>query len=388
MKSNNRRPLRLKDTGLALALTLCAVAVGAAEVGPSGWAARPYASVRAEAWSNGVPVFQLDGDWSSDYRMRHDTQRAEVQGRAEAGVAVAFSEAGRDNPWRIGALARVDGTARLSGEAAQVLYHYQSRTDPDAPVRYNADTNLMMWAGRGVAIHLPAVHMGQLGLEVGWDQLILQRLRTIHSQGEVGYQADDSYAFRGTLRDDNHEATTPFLPPARAQGHGQALSMALTWARPAGEAGAPLWPDRWRLDVRDVWSRLTWSGLIRDDAVLDSAVSTRTPEGRIEYRAAINGQYSQIEAVKRIPVATRWQADWDRANGTWTLTLAHRIGLWQRWLDWQSTGTVRWRVGMEPFVGVARVGVAWQGLEASVMSGFGEASGHVRGLQMNWMLGF
>ena len=61
---------------------------------------------------------------------------------------------------------------------------------------------------------------------------------------------------------------------------------------------------------------------------------------------------------------------------------------WQRWLDWQSPGTVRWRVGMEPFVGVARVGVAWQGLEASLMSGFGEASGHVRGLQMSWMLGF
>lgn len=378
-----------RRTVLGLALIGAAGAGGAAESpaeGAAGWAVRPYAAVRAEAWSNGVPVFELDGDWSSHYRARRDTQRAEVQGRAEAGVAVAFDEAGRANPWRIGALARVDGTARLSGEAAQVLYHYQSRTDPQAPVRYNADTDLMMWAGRGVAIHLPAVRMGQLGMEVGWDQLILQRLRTIQSAGEVAYQADDSYAFRGTLRDDNHKATTPFLPPARSQGQGQALSVGLIWTR--AEGPSTLWPDRWRLDVRDVWSRLTWSDLVRDDAVLDSAVSTRTPDGRIAYRAAINGQYSQIDAVKRIPVSTRWQGDWDRPSGTWSLTVAHRIGLWQRWVDWQAPGAVRWRVGLEPFFGVARVGVAWRGLEASVMSGWGEASGHVRGLQMNWLLGF
>ena len=58
--------------------------------------------------------------------------------RAEAGVQLPWGRQPDGRAWRVGAVGRVDGSARLSGDAAQALYHYQSRTDPDSP---------MIWRG-------------------------------------------------------------------------------------------------------------------------------------------------------------------------------------------------------------------------------------------------
>ncbi|WP_374257968.1 hypothetical protein [Aquabacterium sp.] len=350
-------------------------------------AAGAYMDVSVEAWSNGVPILNIDGDWSSAYRQRSGTQRAYVMGRAEAGASFDPTSVPGRQPWRIGLLARADASARLSGEAAQILYHYQSRTDPDQPGSYNADTNLLYWRGKGVSLHAPTVTWGSFKLDTGWDHMRLQRMRSLQSRGLVTYNADDSYSYLGTLRDDDSTKTTPFLSPADSSGVGDALSVALTWQ--ASDARASTWlPTRVQLRVDDAWSRLSWSGVNGDDAVLNSAVSQRDENGYIQYRAAIVGQYTRRTLVERIPVSTQVQLAWQREAGAWTMQSKNRLGLWQHWLGWQSAGDFRWRAAAEPFAGALSVGVDWRGLSASIMADRLDNEAHVMGAQLSWAVPF
>lgn len=376
--------LRLRVLSFAVLLVLSGMPnLARAESVLSGWGG--HARVDMEAWSNGMPVLDLDGDWSKGYRRRPGAQRAYVAARAEAAVELPWLKQPDGRGWRVGALARVDGSARLSGEAAQAVYHYQSQTDPEQPVTLDAGADILYWTGRGASVEAPVLDHQGFKLDVRFEHLTINRLRALQTAGYVTYNPNDTYSYAGTLRDDHSETRALFSTPPASQGTGASWSLALAWHKQAdgvdGLVSAPWVPDQVRLRVDDAWSRLRWNGINGDDARLQSDVSELGD-------ARITGQYTRRTVTAHIPVSTQLHAMWIRPDGQWSAQVKHRLGLWQRWLDWQSPGTVRWRVGMEPFVGVARVGVAWQGLEASLMSGFGEASGHVRGLQMSWMLGF
>lgn len=381
--------------GLAGPVLACAQATEAAPAARASQAPQrtwgAYSTVSAQAWSNGLPVLGLSGDWSEGYQRRSGTQRAQAQARAEVGVQWGErpdhdADADRDAVWRVGALARADATAVLSGDAAQVVYHYQSKTDPSEPGVYDAGARVRHWAGRGWAVHAPAVRWGALALNVGWDHLRLQRLRTVHSQGSVTYNADDSYSYLGQLRDDDARTTSPFLAPPAPEGVGDALSLQLTWrAAPEVRGWAP---SRLSLQLNDAWSRLRWSGVHRNDAVLNSNVRQRSPDGQIQYQAAIQGTFTRRTVTERIPVGVQVQADWPTEAGLWSATVAQRVGLWQRWIDWRSPGAVQWQLGAEPVVGVARAGLRWRGLSATVTRGWGPASAHVVGADLGLSLPF
>lgn len=350
-----------------------------------------YVQAEVEAWSNGLPVLELDGDWGHGYERRSGMQRAYVVGRAEAGAAFRLPLLATDEPWRMGVLTRLDGSARASGEAAQVLYHYQSQTNPDQPVTYNVDTNTVYWRGRGVALHAPTQSWAGFKLDMGWDHMTLQRMRSLQTQGAVSYNADDSYTYQGTLRDDNAQATQYFLAPPAAKGQGDALSFSLSWNRPDGDAARPAWslmPDKFKFRMDDVWSRLSWAGVNGDDAVLNSNVATRTPDGYIEYQAAINGVYTRRSLIERIPMSTQIQMAWAREAGEVSLRMKNRLGMWQHWLGWQQKGDVAWRVEAEPMAGAVLLGVDWGGLSASVMSGRLDNASHARGGQLSWAAPF
>lgn len=351
-----------------------------------------YATSSAEAWSNGVPVLALDGDWAKGYQQRTGSQHAYITGRAEAGAQFNLRADGRWAPWRLGVVARADASSRLSGQAAQVLYHYQSRTDPDQPVAYNADTDTLVWRGQGLALHAPPLHWGAFSLDLGWDHLTLKRMRALQSTGLVAYNADDSYRYQGQVRDDNSQTTQVFMQPPARTGVGDAVSVVLAWARPEapdtpdGDAPgsvASWWPARARLTVDDAWSSLRWQGVNGDDAVLDSQVSQRTADGYIEYRAAINGQYTRRTLRARIPPTAQLQLAWPSPQGEWSLRLKHRLGLWQGWLGWQSPGAVAWQLACEPVAGAVMLGVRWQGLSASVMGSGTNQAAHARGVQLS-----
>ncbi|WP_329692113.1 hypothetical protein [Aquabacterium sp.] len=354
---------------------------------PRPWLAGAYVQAEVEAWSNGLPILDLDGDWGHGYERRSGSQRAYVTGRFEAGAAFRWPLLETAEPWRMGVLMRADGSARASGEAAQVLYHYQSRSNPDQPVTYNVDTDTVYWRGKGVALHAPSQSWGAFKLDMGWDHMTLQRMRSLQTQGTVSYNADDSYTYQGTLRDDNATAHQHFLAPPAARGQGDALSLSLSWARADEVARSSMgaWmPDKFKLKIDDVWSRLSWAGVNGDDAVLNSNVATRTPDGYIEYQAAINGLYTRRGLVERIPMSTQVQMAWTRNSGEWTLRVKSRLGLMQQWLGWQQKGAVAWRVEAEPVAGALRLGVDWGSLSASVMSGRLDNGTHARGAQLAW----
>ncbi len=352
-----------------------------------------YADAQLEARSNGVPILDINGNWSHGYEPRSGVQRAYAMARVEAGTQFSLNPQSVHQPWRLGLLARADASARLTGEAAQVLYHYQSKTDPSQPATYNADTDILFWRGNGVALHTPTLDWQGVHIDLGWDYLNLQRMRSLQSTGQVGYNADGSYSYLGRVRDDSSLATEPFMAGPAHRGMGNALSLALGWNKSESQASwarQSWWPDRVQIKVDDAWSRLTWSGVNGDDAVLNSNVSQRTPDGHIEYRAAINGVYTRRTLVERIPVSTQVQFDWARAEGTWSWRTKNRLGLWQNWLGWQAPGPWQWALAVDPFAGAVQMGLSKGGLKVSLMTDRLDNAAHVRGGQLSWStpLGF
>ncbi len=378
------RRYRARAWAAGLVLLVLAAGAGAQSSSKQGL----YADMAAEAWSRGLPVLDLEGDWGAGYeRSRHD-QRAYAMARAEVGAWWdSAATPGQSRAWRLGLLARADASARMTGEAAQVLYHYQSRTDPAQPVIYNADTRIQFWRGQGLALHAPVLRLGELQLDLGWDHMTLQRMRHLETNGTVGYNADQSYSYQGTLQDDDSQTRALFMNPPAARGVGDALSLSLSWVRPPAEldAASSLWPARIRLQVDDAWSRLRWAGVNGNDAVLDSQVSQRTPDGYIEYRAAINGQYSRKRLVERIPVTTQFELGWPGEHGEWQVRCQERLGLWQRWFGWRGTGELVGQFAIEPIAGAWQIGAAWGGLSASFMGDRLDRAAHARGVRLNWM---
>lgn len=348
-----------------------------------------YTDAQLEAWSNGVPILDINGNWSHGYEPRSGIQRAYVMARVEAGTQFSLMSQHAAQPWRLGLLTRADASARLSGEAAQVLYHYQSKTDPSQPVTYNAETDILFWRGNGLALHAPTLSWQSIRIDLGWDYLNLQRMRSLQSAGQVGYNADGSYSYLGQVRDDSSRTTEPFMAGPAHHGMGNALSLGLDWHKSESSeswVSQAWWPDRVHLKVDDAWSRLTWSGVNGDDAVLNSNVSQRTPDGHIEYRAAINGVYTRRTLVERIPVSTQLQFDWTRSDGTWSWRTKNRLGLWQNWLGWQSPGTWQWALAVDPFARAVQMGVGKGGLKVSLMTDRLDNAAHVRGGQVSWSM--
>jgi hypothetical protein len=346
-----------------------------------------YALAKAEAWSNGLPVLALDGAWSQGYRPCDCRQRAYATARLEWGAQMGWGDDPAASLWHIGALTRVEASADVSGDAAQIIYHYQSRTDPSEPGRYNADARVRHWKGRGLTIGTPAFKFGAYSLGLSWDHLRLSRLRSLETRGEAGYNADDSYSYQLHLRDDDSDAHRRFMAPAASEGAGDAVSLSFRWqgAPEAAGTGVPAWVT---VSLDDAWSRLRWRGVNGDEADIDSRVATRTPEGYIEYQAALQGQYTRRTLEERIPVTVRMAAGWRALGQEWSLRLQHRAGLWQRWVGWQSPGAVNWRLGVEPLHHAFEVGVGWGGLNASFMADRLDDGAHAQAANLSWAFAF
>jgi hypothetical protein len=382
----------LLGAGLCLALMAAGPGVHAAGTG-----AGAYLQAEEWAWSQGLPVLAPDGDWSRGYQPRSGEQRAYATARAELGVAwlVAGADTGGVNPqegrqhqaWRLGGLVRADATARLSGQAAQILYHYQSRTDPDQSVELDARTRLLYWAGRGVALHTPAWAVAPgLRAELGWDHLSLSRLRSLRTSGQVAYDAGlDGYHYQGELHDENVQERSPFLVPPAGHGIGDALSVWMDWRPAQSGLARGWWPDHVALQMQDAWSRLSWAGVHVNDGVLNSQVSQRDADGHIAYSAAIHGQLTRRTVVERIPVQSSLAGAWERPEGCWGLQVQNRLGLWQRWLSWSGGDAFRVTVGVEPVAKAWRLGGDWRQLQVAVMGSRTDQAAHVRGFRLGWV---
>lgn len=361
--------------GLALSGLVLALASGASLAhaqASSPWLAGVYAQAQAQAWSNGIPVLDINGPWDRGYESRGGSQRAYQSFQAEAGVLINPGVPGVPGAWRLGALARADALVALSGDAAQLAYHYQSETDPSQPGSYDSASRALSWKGMGVAVRTPAIEFGPLRMDLGMQWFRLTRLRSTRTEGLTTYQGAGSYDYALQLRDDddrNRAAAIAALAPPSSQGSGAAMSLGLAWDPTEAVSLSLRWDD--------LWSRLSWSGIHGEDAILNNQDLTRTP--------AIQGQYTRRTLAERIPTTVEAQATWHRPEGDWSLRLNRRWGLQQAWLGWQSLGDVRWQAAIEPRFAAVQLGVAWAGLRASVMADRLDDAAHVRSVALSYV---
>lgn len=362
---------------LGAGLAILALAASRALASPvEGWWQGFYVQAEAQAWSNGLPVLDFDGDWDRGYRQRAGTQRAYQSLQAQAGVVIAPEFGGRRHPWRLGSVARADALVAMSGEAAQVAYHYQSRTDPDEAGRYDGSSRSLAWRGSGLAVEAPVMALGPLKLSVSAQWLRLSQLRRTGTSGEAVYDGAGIYDYAVALRDDDSRQRAPFMARPSSDGSGASVSLALRWDP------SPAWSLSLAAD--DAWSRLRWEGINSDQSVLDSQTVSRSPDGRLDYAPLLQGQYTRRTLSATIPVTVRAAAVWHRPEGDWSLRLNHRWGLQQRWLGWQGVGPVRWSAAVEPRFGALELGAEWRGWSAGFMLDRLDRAAQVRVLKVGY----
>jgi hypothetical protein len=353
-----------------------------------------YVDGRAEAVSNGMPVLRLDGDWSRGYQPKSREQLAHAMVRAEVGAAlpVPVSSQWFDGSWRVGALTRADASASLSGDAAQLVYHYRSKTDPALATQYDTSASTLNWKGRGVSVHAPALVWGSFRLDTRWDHLQLSRLHSTELRGQASYNEDSSYGFTMEVQDNNNKTSTPFLKRPTGLGQANSVSFAITWRddqRHEDVRTISAWtPTVVGLAVDDAWSSLRWHGINANDALLNSSVESRTPDGYVEYQAVIQGKYTPKTISKHIPVNSTMVVGWERESGIWGLRLQSRLGLTQSWVTWQSASPVQVFLSAEPVRKALQIGLAWQGLSASLMADRLDNAAHLQGAQVMGILDF
>lgn len=365
--------------GLCTALLTCWVDVALAAEPASPWPT-PYAGLTATAWSNGMPVADMQGDWRRGYDPNVGPQKAYLAARAEAGLGMPQAAPAWAQGWHLGALARVEAFAALSGEAADLLAAYQGKTDPTRVGSYNADHRTLTWRGTGLAVHTPAWSLGPVQLGASWHYLNLTRLRTTQTQGTAAYLGNGTYGYDLSLAEDNERVHTSFLANPADRGRGASLSLRMAW-QPTDQLSLKLSAD-------DLWSRLRWPSVQANRANITSQVASRDANGYLNYRAAIVGKYTLQELQVRMPATVTLDMAWHREAGDMTLQSVRRWGLQQFWLGWRQAGDLAWSAEAEPLAGALRVGLAWQGLQVLVGADKLDDTAHVQQLNLSYRTPF
>jgi hypothetical protein len=201
-------------------------------------------------------------------------------------------------------------------------------------------------------------------LDVQWLQL--SKLRRDALSGAVSYSGAGAYDALLNADRVGAQITGPFLPSSDAHGWGSSVSLALE-AEPVPE---------WHMGLRadDLWSRLNWGRLARETSVLNTQVTTRAPDGTLDFAPLVSGQ-QQLSQVKAT-MGTRWTAtvrralrDDDTSWGQWNAKWTHWAGMDETWLGWQSRAAPvgwQWHWALEPRRGVVAVGAQWRGLQVGL----------------------
>ena len=360
------------------------LAASAAQTTPATWTLSATASEASVG--QGLPVLALGRDDWPRYRSKDASQP-----RAQRSVQAELS-ATHASGWRIGTLARAEAWLQASPDAVTAAALEATKSGLQTGRSYDLDASSQSWQAQGVRIGTP---WQTLDAPAPWrwqadvQLLQLRRLRTIDLSGNVSYLGTDIYAFKVRSQRSNPGITDTFLPPSGRSGLGASLSLALHGEPAAG----------WKVQLRadDLLSRLDWTDLASDTAVLDSQVSSRAPDGSLDYAPIIKGQKALLQVTRRIGAHWQAKASWSAFAahgelGEVTLRASRKAGLAQYWLGWDSSdgahGHPRWSAAVEPVRRVASLGLTWGGWHALVASdGKGEKS-EFRQLSLGWQGAF
>lgn len=369
--------------GLAAAV-LAVLSSGAQAQNPSTapaqapWQLTVWADEQSVA--DGLPVLALGrDDWYRGLKTSDPTHRA--QRHLQGGITATHP-----NGWRLGALARTYAHLEASGDTVALAAWTAQKQDPPAGAFDPIATQSWGWSGAGLQVGTPWLPWpGQQRWRWRADAQWLQLMKLRHNrlQGQIDHQGGGVYDIRLSADRWGNQIEGPFLARSDTHGWGASVSLAL-----AGEP-APGWHVGVRAD--DLLSRLHWSQLARETSVIDSAVSSRAPDGSLDYAAVVNGQ--QTVGRWQQSMAVRWQLDVRRtvtrpgAALTWRST--HREGLQQHWLGWDSAVNepLAWRVAVEPRRQVLSGSLQWRGLTLELATdGKGTAQTQYRSGSLRWNL--
>lgn len=159
------------------------------------------------------------------------------------------------------------------------------KADPEIARNYKLTASSQTWQGQGIRMGTPWLKLDEAKRwhwQADAQLLRLQRFRLIDLSGNVTYQGGNVYDFNLQSQRSNPGITGPFLPPSGSSGLGSSLSVALQGEPATG----------WRIQLRadDLLSRLQWSELATDTAVLNSQVTSRAPDGSLDYAPLVKGK--------------------------------------------------------------------------------------------------
>lgn len=340
------------------------------------------ATASEESIGQGLPVLALDRDDWPRYRSRQASQP-----RAWRSLQAELS-ATHPGGWRFGALARAEAWLQASPDAVTVAGLDAMNTRQETARNYDLNASGQSWQGQGLRMGTPWLKLDAADRwrwQADAQLLQLQKFRTVDLSGNLSYLSSDVYDFNVHSQRSNPNINDPYLSASGRSGLGTSLSVAVQGEPAAG----------WQIQLRadDLLSRLDWPKLATDTALLNSQVSSRAPDGSLDYAPLIKGQKTLMHITRRIGVHWQAKVSWSAFEsrsppGAITLQLDRRAGLNQTWLGWDSGNTgrsrPRWNVAIEPIRRVVSLGLGWHGWQALLATDGKGTNSEFRYLRLGW----
>jgi hypothetical protein len=369
-----RASLRASLTGLAIVALANTLSSLNAWAEPSNWQVQIQA--QDEAASNTLPILRLDrGDWVSAHHPANKTAHAWRAIQLEA-------QAHHASGWSMGVLERAQASLHASPDTVKVAALNQLQANPQSSESFAIDARYQFWQGRGISLQTPAWRLPVATpwtLSAKFQALQLKKLRTAQLDGAITYKGAGAYDF--DLRADRlgSDLNAPFVAAPEPQGWGSSLSLDVR-----GQLGGGF---DVRIQARDILSILKWQ-LTRDTSTLQSANTTRNPDGTLNYAPLIAGQQQNQTATQRMD--TDWRINLSAPpstapewlpSGHWTLEAQRHSMLNQWWLGWQ---TQRTQLAVEPNLGALKIQFAANGWFAGLATNRLDTTATLRNWQLGW----
>lgn len=316
------------------------------------------------AIGQGLPVLSLDRpDWPNLKSNAGGTARASRSLRAEL-------TATHPTGWRLATLVRSEAWLAASEDAVLVAALDATQADPLAQRNFVVDAHGLRWQGQGIRVGTPwwPVSGGQWRWQADAQILNLKKLRVDDIAGNIFYSGAGAYDFNLHGQRSNVDITGPFLPVSGADGFGASLSIAAE--------GDLLTGVHLSLQAKDLFSQLQWKNMATDASVLNSQVTSRAPDGSLNYASVLNGRMALLNMNERI--GTHWiaQASWALSQGSdsgaLTARAEHKAGISQTWFGWDGVianeSKPRLTFEVEPKFKALSAALAWGGWRAVLAS--------------------
>lgn len=345
------------------------------------------ATVAEESVGQGLPVLALDRpNWPNYLAGQPENSRAFRSIKAELSAT-------HPTGWSVAVLERAEVWLHTNADAVTLAAFDAQEADPEVARSYSPYAKNQSWQGEAIKVGTPwwsldSAELWQWRAELTFLQL--KQLRTAELSGDLRYRGGGAYDFDLRSQRSNTDITSPFLAPSGTSGTGESLSLALQ-GQPA-----PGW--RVQLSAEDLASQLRWSDMATDTNALNSQITSRAPDGSLDYAPLLRGKKALMPVTGQI--GAYWQAKvaWSAFEssgglGAVTLRATRKAEISQFWLGWDSGGgariTPRWNLEFEPNWQAAKLQLAWGGSWQLLLAtdGLGPSTQY-RQLKLGWKAEF